>query len=86
MKTILEINNEGCPGMSEWQKSVTLKAIRENKVQGFDCHYIEKPEDMAGTMTPFKPSWNIQYLGDGTQEFFDTIKEAQEWLCSWAVR
>tara|TARA_B100000683_G_C12315086_1_gene484032 strand:- start:191 stop:424 length:234 start_codon:yes stop_codon:yes gene_type:complete len=70
--------------MSEWQKSVTLKAIRENKVQGFDCHYIEKPEDMAGTMTPFKPSWNIQYLGDGTQEFFDTIKEAQEWLCSWA--
>ena len=67
-----------------WQKSVTLKAIRENKVQGFDCHYIEKPEDMVGTMTPFKPSWNIQYLGDGTQEFFDTIKEAQEWLCSWA--
>ena len=39
---------------------------------------------MAGTMTTFKPSWNIQYLGDGTQEFFDTIKEAQEWLCSWA--
>ena len=30
--------------MSEWQKSVTLKAIQENKVQGFDCHYIDQIE------------------------------------------
>jgi len=70
--------------MSRWQKSVTLKAIRENKVRGFDCHYIEKPEDMVGTMIPFKPTWSVQYLGNGMDGWFDTIKEAQEWLRSWA--
>ena len=70
--------------MTRWQRSVTLKAIRENKVQGFDCGYVDKEEDMAGKMEPcFTPFWEAQYLGDGTQEFFDTIQECQQWLREW---
>jgi len=69
--------------MTRWQKSVTLKAIRESRVQGFDTGFIAKPEDMAGTMTPFSPSWWAQYLGDGTQEYFTDIKDCQKWLREW---
>ena len=69
--------------MTRWQKAVTLKAIRGNRVEGFDVGFIAKPEDMAGKLIPFSPVWNAQYLGDGTQEFFDDIKECQTWLRSW---
>lgn len=69
--------------MTRWQRKVTLKAIRENTVPGFDTGYIATPADMAGTMTPFSPCWNAQYLYDGTQEFFDTIQEAQTWIREW---
>lgn len=69
--------------MTRWQRSVTLKAIRENQVQGFDTLFIAKPEDMAGTLTPFRPVWDAQYLGDGTSEIFDDIKECQAWVRQW---
>jgi hypothetical protein len=29
-------------------------------------------------MEPFQPCWNAQYLNDGTQEFFDDIKDCQK--------
>jgi hypothetical protein len=35
---------------------------------------------MIGKLEPFVQCWNIQYLGDGTQEFFTEIKDAQEWI------
>tara|TARA_R110000751_G_C13391994_1_gene436525 strand:- start:47 stop:277 length:231 start_codon:yes stop_codon:yes gene_type:complete len=69
--------------MTRWQKSVTLKAIRENRVAGFDVGFVATPDDMCGKLEPFFPCWNAQYLGDGTQDFFDTIKETQEWLIEW---
>jgi hypothetical protein len=69
--------------MTRWQKSVTLKAIRENRVRGFDIGLITHPEVRQRTDRPFNPCWNAQYLGDGTQDFFDTIKETQEWLIEW---
>jgi hypothetical protein len=69
--------------MTRWQKSVTFKAIRGNSVKYFDISFAEKPEDMVGKMIPFSPVWNAQYLGDGTQEFFDDIKECQTWLRGW---
>ena len=71
--------------MTRWQKSVTLKAIRENKVKGFDVGFIAKPDDMCGTLTPFRPCWNAQYLGDGTQQFFTDIKECREWVREWGA-
>ena len=70
--------------MTRWQKKVTLKAIRENKVPGFDTGYIATPADMAGTMLPeFRPHWLAQELGDGTMGAFDTIQETQTWIREW---
>ena len=69
--------------MTRWQKNVTLKAIRENKVPGFDCGFISTPSDMVGKMERFRPCWNVKFLADGTQEFFDTGGEGQTWIRSW---
>ena len=66
--------------MTRWQKSVTQKAIRNNKVKGFDCGFIAKQKDMLGKLEPFEPCWNVQYLSDGTQKFFTKIKDAQNWI------
>jgi hypothetical protein len=70
--------------MTRWQRSVTLKAIRDNKVRGFDCGYCATKEQMCGTMHPeFSPFWEAQYLGDGTFEMFTTVKECQTWIRGW---
>lgn len=69
--------------MTRWQKSVTQKAIRENEVRVFECGFIANPEDMIGKLEPFRPCWSVQYLGDGTQELFTEIKDAQEWIRSF---
>ena len=45
--------------------------------------YIRTPKDMVGKMEPFSPCWNVQYLGDGTQEFFDTKQECLDWIEEW---
>ena len=62
---------------------ITLDMIKNNEVPNFDCGFIGSPEDMAGSLNTFQPCWNIQYLGDGTQDFFKTIEEAQDWLITW---
>ena len=54
------------------QEPITLDKIRNDQVKGFECSYWE---DMG--------LWNVQYLGDGHQDFFKTIEEAQEWLITW---
>jgi hypothetical protein len=66
---------KGVNKMTRWKKSVTLKAIRENRVKGFDIGLIENNTGAS--------YWNAQYLGDGTQDFFDTIEETQKWLIGW---
>ena len=67
--------------MNNWQRSITFKAIRENKVRGFDCGHCAKAEEMNGKMLPeFSPFWEAQYLGDGTFEMFSTVKECQTWI------
>ena len=70
--------------MTRWQRSVTLKAIRANKVQGFDCGFVAKEEDLCGKMEPyFRPFWEAVYLGDGLAGNFDTLKECQQWIIEW---
>lgn len=70
--------------MNKWQRSVTLKAIRQNRVRGFDCGYCATEEQMNGKMYPeFSPFWEAQYQRDGTMEWFNTIKECQTWLREW---
>ena len=69
--------------MNRWQRSITQKAIRANKVDGFDCGYIATP-----TKAP-TPVWKVKFLGvhkngkNGTQEFFTNIKDAQQWIREW---
>ncbi len=65
------------------KRDVTLKNLKTNKIAGFDCGYIAKPSDMVGSMTPFKPVWEVQYLGDGTQGWFGSPQEAIGWIKSW---
>ena len=69
--------------MTRWQRGVTQKALRANQVKGFDCGFIATPDDMSGTMEPFTPCWELRYLGDGTAEWFDTLKEVQQWVREW---
>ena len=54
--------------------------VMKNEVTGFDCGFVGSPADMVGKMTPFKPHWEAQYLGDGTLDIFDTPEEAAEWI------
>jgi hypothetical protein len=77
------MSKQGQNEMTRWQKSVTQKAIRNNRVRSFDCGFIAKLEDMAGRLEPFRPCWSVQYLGDGTNELFNEIKDAQEWIRSF---
>jgi hypothetical protein len=49
----------------------------------FSVDFVATPQDMAGRMDPFTPYWNIQNLGDGTQEFFDTEEECKSWIKEW---
>tara|TARA_R110000744_G_scaffold72703_1_gene145795 strand:- start:254 stop:472 length:219 start_codon:yes stop_codon:yes gene_type:complete len=69
--------------MTRWRKSVTLKAIRESRVSGFDTGFVATPEDFCGKVEPFSPFWHAQYLYDGTAECFDTIEEVRTWLIEW---
>lgn len=54
------------------QEPITLDKIRNDQVKGFECSYWKE-----------MGLWNVQYLGDGHQDFFKTIEEAQEWLITW---
>ena len=46
-------------GIPYSQKSITLKAIRNDQIKGFECGFIAKPEDMIGKLEPFVQCWNI---------------------------
>jgi len=54
------------------QELITLDKIRNDQVKGFECSFWKE-----------MGLWNVQYLGDGHQDFFKTIEEAQEWLITW---
>ncbi len=71
--------------MTRWQLGVTQKALRANQVKGFDCGFIATPDDMSGTMEPIQAlCWDSAIgFGDGTAEWFDTLKEVQQWVREW---
>jgi hypothetical protein len=62
------------------KRLITQKAFKANTIPGFDCTFTAKPEDMAGSMHPFRPHWSAQYLGNGAWEIFDTPKGGVEWI------
>jgi hypothetical protein len=62
------------------KRSITQKAFRANTIPGFDTGFNATQEDMAGTMTPFRPHWYAQYLGNGAWEIFETPKEGVAWI------
>ena len=62
---------------------LTLKNLKQNKIVGFDCGYVSKPSQMCGTMYPFKPHWEVQYLGDGMMDIFDTPQQALQSIKEW---
>lgn len=63
---------------------ITKEDVENNKVSGYDCGFIAKPEDMIGSMEPFEPCWHVQYLADG-ESFMGTMEEVLEWLNEHAV-
>jgi hypothetical protein len=46
----------------------------------FEYGWISSPAQMIGRMTPFRQCWNVQYLGDGTQDFVTTRREVFEFV------
>ncbi len=74
-------------GWAAWAKDyLHKKVIHEYTTKGgvpFEYGFIAKPSDMAGRLEPFRPCWNIQCSGDGTQAFFDTEEECLAWADEW---
>lgn len=58
---------------------ITKEDLENNKVAGYECGFIAKPEDMIGSMEPFEPCWQVTHLADG-ESFMGTVEEALEWL------
>ena len=48
----------------------------------FEVCYIATADDAIGLSGPF-PLWEVQYMNDGTQEFFDSESDAINWILSW---
>jgi hypothetical protein len=46
----------------------------------FQISHITRPEDMGGSIDPFSPTWEVQSLLDGNQQFFETEEECKEWI------
>jgi hypothetical protein len=48
----------------------------------FEYGFIATPQDMVGK-SDLIPCWNVQYLGDGTQDFVETRREVFQWIAEW---
>ena len=46
----------------------------------FEISLIASSDDASGTISGPFPVWNVQYLGDGLQDFFDTPSEVIDWI------
>jgi hypothetical protein len=49
----------------------------------FEYGYIRSEKQLVGKMFHFRPHWWAQYLGDGTEETFNTKAEAVAWIKEW---
>jgi hypothetical protein len=57
---------------------------RKTKRKGcFEYSFISKPSQICGTLSPFRPFWFIQHLGNGMFEMFDTKRECLGWIRQW---
>lgn len=50
------------------------------KDNSFEISLIESSDDTTGTISGPFPVWNVQYMGDGQQDFFDTPSEVIDWI------
>lgn len=48
----------------------------------FEFSYIRSPKQFAGKMTPFRRTWWVQYLGDGTSAWPDNRRGVFEFVRS----
>ena len=46
----------------------------------YEYGWIASPKDMIGTIKPFRQCWHVQYLYDGTSEFFATRREVFQFI------
>ena len=46
----------------------------------FEFSYIRSPKQIAGVLTPFRPTWLVQYLGDGTMAWPDNRRGVFEFV------
>lgn len=65
--------------MTKHQKPI----VHTTKDRAFEYGFVRSPSGMVGRMEPFRPHWWAQYLGDGTQETFDSRLECISWIRSW---
>jgi len=58
--------------------------VYKTKDNAFEYGFIAKEADMIGRMEPyFRPVWWAQYMGDGSQSFFNTKAECLAWIKDW---
>ena len=50
------------------------------KDNSFEISLIESSDDAIGTISGPFPVWNVQYMGDGLQDFFNTPSEVIDWI------
>ena len=54
--------------------------VRETADGAFQYWHTSRPDQMAGTMEPFRPHWGVQYMGNGVWAICDTYREALAWI------
>ncbi len=69
--------------MSEWVGKESVTTTYKTGCGRFEVCFIATRDEVAGKIEPFSACWNVQYLGDGTQEFFDTEEECKAWIKEW---
>ena len=54
--------------------------LRETADGGFQFGFTARPDQMAGTMEPFRPHWWCQYMGNGASYIADDYRDMLKWM------
>ena len=69
----------GCQAVKVSAKDYKCR-LRETADGGFQFGFTARPDQMAGTMEPFRPHWWCQYMGNGAFYIADDYKDMLGWM------
>jgi hypothetical protein len=54
--------------------------VRTTSDGAFQYGHMSRPDQMCGTLTPWRPHWWVQYMGNGAGHICSTYREALAWI------